>query len=72
MCSFVKLYALTRKHNFTGKAHSDFICFTSGQNYVFKCRPTYCKAGMKGGKVGMRKDRTHFLSYSWKVAVKII
>jgi hypothetical protein len=67
-----KLYALLQKHNFTGKARSDFNCSTSGQNYVFKCRPTYCKAGMKEGEVWIRKDRTHFSSYSWKIAVKII
>jgi hypothetical protein len=32
----------------------------------------YCRAGMKEGEVGIRKDGTHFLSYSWKIAVKII
>jgi hypothetical protein len=64
MSLFVKLYAFLQKHNFTGKAHSDFNCFTSGQNYVFKCRPMYCRAGMKEGEVGIRKDGTHFLSYS--------
>jgi hypothetical protein len=61
-----------QKHNLTGKAHLDFICFTSGQNNVFKCRLTYCKAGMKEGEVGIRKDGTDFFKLLLKLAVKII
>jgi hypothetical protein len=57
-------YALAQRYNSAGKAHSDSICFTPGQNNVFKCRLTYCKSGMKEGEMGIRKDGVHLLSYS--------